>query len=374
VTSAAPAAVTASAPAAAGLPYPFDLPALRGVQAGREYWVAMVKLRDVPRLLGAVDPAAPPEQRAQRTLCKARVPKIARYLAQNARDYILPPLTGAIDGEATFEPAPGARLFGVLHIPAGTRVSVIDGQHRRAAISQALRENGVLCDESVPVVLYYDVGVERSQQQFADLNRFAVRPSGALGVLYDQRDPRARLARLVVARVPVFAALTDRQRTSCSASSPMLFSLSSVHAANTALLAGPTRTCDEADALAVDFWSEAAERMPDWQTVAEGRLHARELRARYVHAHAVALEALGRVGNALVRERPDAWPAALGRLGGLDWSRANTAVWEGRALHGGRLSKNAASVVLTANAIKLHLGLELGPEELRLEQHRRVPR
>jgi hypothetical protein len=43
-------------------------------------------------------------------------------------------------------------------------------------------------------------------------------------------------------------------------------------------------------------------------------------------------------------------------------------LWEG--LHGSRLTKNAASVVLTANAIKLHLGLELGPEELRLEQHR----
>ena len=82
------------------------------------------------------------------------------------------------------------------------------------------------------------------------------------------------------------------------------------------------------------------------------------------------LEALGRVGNALVRERPDDWPGALGRLRWLDWSRANTAVWEGRALYGGRLSRNAASVVLTANAIKLHLGLEFGPEELRLEQHR----
>jgi DNA sulfur modification protein DndB len=354
----------------AGLPEAVALPALRGVQAGREFRVAMVKLAEIPHLLDAVDAAAPAEGRAQRLLSKARIPRLAGYLAANARDYILPPLAAAIDGEARFEA--GAAGAGVLHIPAGARVSVIDGQHRRSAIAEAIRAMPALRYEAVPVVFYLDVGLERCQQQFADLNRHAVRRSGSIGILYDQRDHGARLARLVVARVPVFTLLSERQRTACSGASPMLFSLAGVCAATKALLAGTTRTRAEAEALAVAFWSEVADRMPGWETVAEGRLRAGELRARYVHGHAVALEALGRAGGALVRAWPEGWPAALAGLATLDWSRANTALWDGRALHGGRVVKSGAAVVLTASAIKLHLGLELGPEEMHMEQRRRA--
>ena len=42
-------------------------------------------------------------------------------------------------------------------------------------------------------------------------------------------------------------------------------------------------------------------------------------------------------------------------------------MWEGRALVGGQLSKAHQNIVLTANAIKIHLGLDLSTEEQRVE-------
>jgi DNA sulfur modification protein DndB len=173
-----------------------------------------------------------------------------------------------------------------------------------------------------------------------------VRPNGSLSLVYDHRDPLAALARTIVQEVQVFAPLTDVEKTACADGSPKLFTLSGVHAATRELLLGPARAPDEARTLAVTF----------------------------VHAHAVALQAIGRVGCALVRARPDDWPRALDGLATMNWLRSNVALWEGRALLAGRVSKSGASAVLTANALKAHLGLALGPEELRLEEaYRRAP-
>ena len=51
---------------------------------------------------------------------------------------------------------------------------------------------------------------------FADLNRHVVRPSQSLNVLYDHRDPLARLTRKVVADVSVFKELTETERSGIS--------------------------------------------------------------------------------------------------------------------------------------------------------------
>ena len=57
-----------------------------------------------------------------------------------------------------------------------------------------------------------------------------------------------------------------------------------------------------------------------------------------------------------------------GKLRSLDWSRSNSAVWEGRAMSAGRLSKKTVNVVLTGNLIKKHLGLKLSADEQQLEK------
>lgn len=88
----------------------------------------------------------------------------------------------------------------------------------------------------------------------------------------------------------------------------------------------------------------------------------------YIHTHGVVLQALGRVGNTLVRECPQQWPKKLVALEGIDWRRTNSAQWEGRALSGGRISKAGQSVLLTANVIKTRLRFPLTPEEQSVEE------
>ncbi|MCH7761707.1 DGQHR domain-containing protein, partial [candidate division TA06 bacterium] len=87
-----------------------------------------------------------------------------------------------------------------------------DGQHRRAAIEEALHENPELGDETISVVFFIDVGLKRCQQMFADLNRYAVRPTTSLGLLYDHREEDAQIAKAIVQKVPVFADLTEVER------------------------------------------------------------------------------------------------------------------------------------------------------------------
>ena len=53
--------------------------ALRGFQAGRDYYVAMCPLKLIPKIFLFDEDEIPAELRAQRALNKARVPEIARY-------------------------------------------------------------------------------------------------------------------------------------------------------------------------------------------------------------------------------------------------------------------------------------------------------
>ena len=166
-----------------------SFPALRGQQAGAEFFVAMCPLRIIPKLFLFDEDDVPPELRAQRTLNRHRIPEIAQYLIENSDNYIVSALTASVDATVQFEPAPthsSIGSIGTLHIPMDARLLINDGQHRRAAIEEALKESEALRDEHVPVLFFIDRGLERSQQMFADLNRHAIRPSDSLSTLYDQ--------------------------------------------------------------------------------------------------------------------------------------------------------------------------------------------
>src|SRR6478672_9135792 len=67
--------------------FEYIFPALRGVQAGHEYYVTMCPLRLIPRLFLFNEEELPPEMRAQRALNKARVPEMARYIVENPDSY-----------------------------------------------------------------------------------------------------------------------------------------------------------------------------------------------------------------------------------------------------------------------------------------------
>jgi len=353
--------------------FTYEFSALRGKQAGRAYYAAMVPLGLLPKLFLFDDEELKPELRAQRKLNRSRIPEIAKYVLDNPREYVFSALTASVDGDISFAPASAGRSqsdVGVLNVPMSARFVINDGQHRRAAIEQVLRERPELASETICVVLFIDAGLVRSQQMFADLNKHAVRPTRSLGVLYDHRDPLSRLARQLVEEVPVFRDLTEMDKATISNRSIKLFTLSSIYFATRQLLDKPVRAAvsiEEAQ-LAKDFWIEVAKHMPDWQLATRRAVSSAELRREYIHSHGVALQALAMAGAELVRRAPTKWRARLKALQGIDWSRNNRKLWEGRAMIGGRVSKATNNVVLTANVIKEQLGLGLTDKQQKVER------
>jgi DNA sulfur modification protein DndB len=348
--------------------------AIRGVQAGRDYYVAMCPLKIVPRLFPFDDAGLPPDLRAQRMLNKARVPDIARYLVENSRSYTFSSLTASVDGKVRFEPlgeTGDARNIGRLFIPMTARFLINDGQHRRAAIEVALKERPEIGEETLSVIFFVDAGLKRSQQMFADLNRHVVRPPQSLTVLYDHRDALAQLACRLASRVAVFKNLTEMEKTSVPSQANKLFTVSGIYQATRALLGKRKKSTVSAEdeEVAFEFWQEIGRCFPDWQLASEKKVSCIELRRDYVHAHGVVLSALGIAGQALLVLHSKNWKAKLKALRKVDWSRSNSQTWEGRLLVGGRVSKAHVHVIRTASFLKQRFGISLSPTEQSIERN-----
>jgi DNA sulfur modification protein DndB len=353
-----------------------NFPVIRGVQAGREYYVAMWKLRTLKQISIFDGLEIPAELRAQRTLNTARVPEIADYILDNPKDYVFSAITASIDSEVEFESLSGKANehgLGTLKVPMDAKFIINDGQHRRAAILSALEQKPELGSETISVVFFLDIGLSRSQQMFADLNRYAIRPSRSLGLLYDHRNDKAKLARLVIMKSDVFRDIVDLEKSSLARRSRKLFTLSAFYNACADLIQDIATGNLEQDAqTARDFWETVARQFPTWTQVRDGKLAASEIREGYIHSHGIALQAIGKTGNALLKGNPGGWKSRLKTLSQIDWSRKNARLWEGRALIGGKVSKVTTNVTLTTNAIKKHLGVELDAEEQRVENaHKR---
>ena len=354
--------------------YNYTFPALKGIQAGREFYVAMCPLKLVPRIFIFEGGDVPAELRAQRTLNKARVPEIARYITQNPRDYVFSSLTASIDRQVHFESIGNqgsTKDAGRLIVPMRARIIINDGQHRRAAIEEALKFQPTLGDESISIVFFLDAGLKRSQQMFSDLNKHAIRPTRSLGILYDNRDPFSILSRVLVEKVPLFKGLTEMEKTTISNRSPKLFTLSTIYQATRALLGKENKKSlltKQDENITLEFWTELPKHIPEWQFAIDKKVSCAELRHGYVHAHGIAPHALGRAGHDLISLYPNNWKKKLSKISGLDWHRSNTKLWEGRAMIGGRIGKTPMNVILTANVLKSLLGLELNTEEKRYEK------
>lgn len=352
--------------------YVHSFPCVRGIQAGRPCYIAMCPMRLVPKIFIFNEDNVPADLRAQRTLNLARVPEIAAYLLDNRDDYTLSAITASVDGIVQFNPASDTGLeqsVGTLSIPMDAPILINDGQHRRAAIEQAIRDNPELGYDNIPVLFFIDEGLTRSQQMFADLNKHAVRPSDSISTLYDHRDNLSDLARYLAKNVPVFSRMTELEKSSLSHRSSKLFTLSAIKNASRVLLKKGKfdPIAQNEKELAKNYWEHVSLQMPDWLRAKDKELSTADLRDNYIHAHGVLLQAMGLVGAELIVRKETEWIQTISKLRNIDWSRANPE-WEGRAMVHGRISKATTNVALTASLIKRKLGLSLSTVERELEQ------
>jgi DNA sulfur modification protein DndB len=365
----------------AGFDFEYVFPAIRGVQARREFYVSMVPLRMLPKVFSFNEQGdLPAEMRHQRALNKARLPAMVRYLTEFRDSYIFSAITASIDAQVRFEEfgdthQPGGASVsvlktGLLHVPMNARFIINDGQHRRAAITQALEEAPDLGEECIAVVFFLDVGLERCQQMFSDLNGHAVRTSRAINILFDHRDKLGKISKRLAFECPVFKGFVEMDRSSLAARSRKLLTLSAIYSAVKDLLADrKSQSIEELLQLATGYWVCVADQFHEWKMALAGALTAGELRRDFIYVHGIGLHALGRLGRALLRDRPKTWEKDLAKLKKIDWARNNSAQWEGRAMTGGKLSKTDTNVTLTCNVLKRALGLELSAEEQRVEDN-----
>lgn len=367
--------------------FEYVLPVIRGIQAGREYYVSMCPVRYIPKLFAKDDEDVPSEMRARRRLSKTRIPEIARYILDNRKDYTFSAITASIDADITFEPLgtePEARKIGRLRVPMDARFAIHDGNHRRTAFELALSENPALGYETIALILFLDIGLKRSQQMCLDLNRYPVPLDSSLTILYDYRDEKASLVRAVIKEVPVLRTLTDMERSNLPSRSGKLFTLSSIYNATLALLAHhqnaelknpphsplkggmPEEQLSKQIELAARYWNVVSGYIPDWEQVLQRKVSAGEVRRDYVHCHAIALLGLSRVGASLISIYPQGWEEHLGGLVRIDWSRSNPD-WQGRIMSKGGISQSQSSVSRMTAYIKRYLGLPLSVEEEELE-------
>jgi DNA sulfur modification protein DndB len=350
-------------------------PALKGIIGKRPYYATTMALSEVPRFFkfndwGQADPA----MRAQRVLNVDRVPGITRYILDNEEGYLFSSITASFSCPLTFTASPSDDRIGTLEMDLENMEFIInDGQHRAAAIAAALKENPDLGKERISVLLFEMENLDRLQQMFSDLNRFAHKTSRSMDILYDHRDNLSALTKEVSESVLAFRGMVDREKTSVPLRSPKLLTLSALYDANDELLNGATVAPPDSPEftaqlkIATEYWTEVAKIISDWQRAKDGTIQPQELRQEKINTHGVVVRAIGGVGAALLQYHPEDWRERLVALNEIDWrksvgSRVNP-MWDNVCIVAGSVVSNRQARKATQAVLKNQLDLPLSSQE-----------
>lgn len=329
--------------------------AVRGRQAGHDFYIAMCTLKAVSKIFMFKDADIPAEHRAQRTLRKSRIPRIRDYLLQNPTDYTFSSITVSVDGKVLFRPTSKGSDTGTISISQNTSILINDGQHRAAAIKEAIEEDSELGRDNISVVFFEDLELKKSQQMFADLNKHAVKPTKSLGILYDRRNDFATFVVDMTRQVDVFRNRIEMEKTSISNRSTKFFTLSGIEMATKDLL-GKSKNLSESDKkTAIMFWNEVGKNIPEWGLLMDKKVTPAEIRKEFVHANTNMLEAIAIAGNKLIKKFPSNWIHKLAGLQRVDWGRTNPE-WDGKIIIRGKMTKTKAGMNNAAKILLKHCG------------------
>lgn len=343
--------------------FTYTFPAVKGVQAKQTYFVSMVPLKLLQRLFVVESDDIEPEFRAQRKINQSRIPLIASYITANRKNYVFSALAASVDGGFSFRPYEPKGNIGVLEIEMTATILLNDGQHRKAAIEQALLEDPSLENETISVVFYHDRGLSQSQQMFTDFNKHAVITSRSLNTLYDIRDSLAILTRKIVKAIPFFNKYTELQKDNLGKYSGKLFTLNNMYRANRVLAKGFDLDEVTQDDF-IDFWNEIVTNIIEWGELESGNLSKKSLREEFVVTQGTVLLAFGELGHHLMSHHRSDYASYLAKLKQIDWSRSNI-MWRRAMMREGRIIKSRTSVQLTYMIIKQKIGLPLTATEKR---------
>ena len=327
-------------------------PAMQGDMGGRVYYATIIALSEIPRFFKFHDwQECSPELRAQRVMNESRVPIMAKYMVDNEDSYLFSSITASYSSKVDFVPLGEDRPdIGSIKLELENMEFIInDGQHRCAAIAQALKQNPHLGKDRISVLLFPMESIDRMQQMFSDLNRFAQRSSKSLNILYDHRDRFAALTNELAEEVATFRGLVDMERVSIPIRSEKLFALSTLYDATKELIGTKSDNLgsdsyDKTRELAIEYWTTLCNVMTDWKRVSKGLIPAAAVRQEKISTHATVLRALGGVGRILMEHQPEKWPENLKYLSDVDWRKSVggkiNPMWDGVCISAGSVIAN----------------------------------
>ena len=208
------------------------LPAIRGKQGGRTFYVSNLPNLLVRNFLRDVQSAVDISERSQRPLDPKHADDITNYLKSNVNEYVVGALTFAMKTEGEFTPLPNQSSdgyeLGTLQFNLVQEFHSLDGQHRRQAIIKAMEEVDSIRDDSTAVIFYVEPELKRRQQMFSDMNSTPRKVSKSLNIAYNNRDPFARAAKQLAEDHPLLKGKIEKLQPRVKSDSSVFYSLSSI--------------------------------------------------------------------------------------------------------------------------------------------------
>ena len=343
----------------------YSFPAVEGLQAQHEYYIAMVPMGLLSKLFCDSEEYLLPEYRAQRSINELRIPEIKDYILKNPTTYVFSALCASIDGAFRFVKSNLDEHLGILQVDMNAIILINDGQHRRAAIEGAIKENPSLSFETIAIVFFKDEGLKRSQQMFADLNKHAVKSSKSLSTLYDDRDALSNAVKHVVTSIPFLDKYIDKEHDSLGKYSSKLFTLSNFLRANQRIFKKNTTITNYDTNFLVGYWRAIFGNIEEWALMDSKQLYKRSLKEDYILTLSVFINALRRLGSCIYNDGISF--EILSGLNSIDWLRSNQN-WKGRIFNEqGKIIGKEDCIIKICNFLKISLGIALSKEEMAKE-------
>lgn len=346
----------------------YSFPAIRGYQADKEFFSLICPLGVLSKLFTFYNNEIPEEHRAQRVLNEKRIPEICNYILNNKKNYVFSSITASIDGDYSFIPSSEENSnIGILEVSMDSNLLINDGQHRKAAIDEAIVENPDLKSEGISVVLFVDQGLQRSQQMFSDLNKHAVKVSKSLGILYNHRDIEIKIIKEFFDQNKEFYSVIDKSNDSLPQKSNKLFSLNNFKTAF-------EKSCgyqvisenNKLKKFVFDYWNYVSKNFKEWTFVINKETSAYNARQSSVAVYGVTLEALALLCNYFYENNITNWKSQIKKLNKINWDKSNQNDWLNRCiLESGSMHKSSKFIYRTYYRIKELIGIELTEKEIK---------
>lgn len=338
--------------------------ALKGVQANRDYYVCVCDLRMLAKLAIQDESSLPPEERSQRLFRPKRIPAIRDYIISNRDNYVFSSLSFCVDGPVQFEPSFDGAAIGTLLIDFHSKFYIADGQHRMAAIEEALVKDPSLEGESISIVLFVRETLAQRQLVFRDLNIHQVKTGQSYDVLYSD-TPESRQILNIVNSVPFLSQFTSVEEKVLGKNSKEFLTYAGIRQAWKLILRSqPDHETNELSEKYINYLTFLSSNFRPWHNLMHGL--PKSERNNSICFNKLFFMALTRLWvNDLLLQRTDL-TEVVKLISGIDFDRTNK-VWQNRAINGKTIKPTKKNIVLTCNFLKKHLSIPLTDEEQKIE-------